>query len=278
MPPLRDASSPGRFTDRGLSEASGLVRSSREPNVFWAHNDSGHDERLFAFDSTGRALGSTRMTGAKNRDWEAMALGPCASGSCVYLGDVGDNAGRRNDVRVWRLPEPMARDTVSLPAERLTIRYPDGPRDVEALWVTPDTSIYLLTKRPDRDAGGRYRSARIYRVPASAWRDKKDALASVVDSLPIVPLPREGRGWITDASLSSPDSAGARRLGVRTYEDVYVFGIDSRTWRPTSLVARCSLRALRERNSGEAISWLADGRLLFGAEGQGARLHVGRCP
>ena len=29
---------------------------------------------------------------------------------------------------------------------------------------------------------------------------------------------------------------------------------------------------------GEGVTWLDDGRLMFNAEGTGARLHMGRCP
>ncbi|MBL0170735.1 MAG: hypothetical protein IPP90_08390 [Gemmatimonadaceae bacterium] len=277
-PALRDAASQGRFSDRTLTEASGLVQSSREPNVFWSHNDSGNSEQLFAFDSTGLSLGTVRVEGARNRDWEAIALGPCTVGSCFYIGDVGDNAGRRDDITLWRISQPTVHDTVTSLAERLRIRYADGPRDVEAIWVTPDTSVYLLTKRPDQDATGRYRPARIYRVPASAWRDESVAIAVVIDSLPIVNMPGDSRGWITDAALSAPDGTGARRLAVRSYRELYVFGIDTVSWRPTGVIEKCSLTALREKNSGEGVAWLADGRLMFDAEGEGARLHTGRCP
>ncbi|MEQ1690059.1 MAG: hypothetical protein ABMA00_02145 [Gemmatimonas sp.] len=271
---LRDATSTGRFTHPAMLEASGLVRATREPGVFWSHNDSGNDERLFAFDSAGRALAVARVNGARNRDWEALSLGPCARVSCVYLGDVGDNSARRRDVTLWRFPEPTTQDTVIASAQRVVFRYADGPRDVEAIWVTPDTSVFLLTKRPDKDRSGHFRPARIYRIPASAWHTDAVVTAEIVDSLPIVPTPDASPGWITDAAVSVAE----HRLAVRTYRDVFVFGVDSLTWRPTALVARCSLRTLREGYQGEGVTWLADGRLLFVAEGKRAQLHTGRCP
>ena len=125
---------------------------------------------------------------------------------------------------------------------------------------------------------GRYRPARIYRVPSSAWRSGDIATATLVDSLPIVPMPKDDRGRISDAALSNRDSTGAVRLAVRTYSDVYVFAVDSMTWKVAAPIARCSLRGLKERNSGEGLAWLDDGRLMFDAEGAGARLHTGRCP
>lgn len=276
-PPVRDVTVIGRMADARLREASGLVRSPNNHNVFWSHGDSGNDERLFAFDSSGASLGSPRIEGAKNRDWEALAAGPCANGSCLYVGDVGDNLARHKTASIYRFPEPSPGDTSTGLVERLQFAYVDGARDVEAMWVTPDTSVWLLTKRPDK-RGIRWRAAQLYRLPPSAWRVKGTATADLVDSIPIVPQKGQETGWITDAALSEPDSAGTRRLAIRTYGDVYLFDVDAVTWRPTSLVGKCSLTVLRENRRGEGVTWMADGRLLFNHEGASEPLFAGRCP
>jgi hypothetical protein len=276
-PPLREATAIGRMADARLREASGLVRSRKDGNVFWSHGDSGNDERLFAFDSTGASLGAPRVTGANNRDWEALAAGPCDLGGCLYIGDVGDNLARRKTASIYRVPEPSPGDTSTGAVERLEFEYADGARDVEAIWVTPDTSVWLLTKRPDK-RGIRWRAAQIYRLAPNAWRAKAPARAELVDSIAIVPQKGQEIGWITDAALSDPDSAGTRRLAVRTYGDVYLFDVDAVTWRPTSLVGKCSLTGLRENRRGEGVTWMADGRLLFNHEGASEPLFAGRCP
>lgn len=276
-PSLSDYARVGAFTDPELIEASGLVRSSREDNVFWAQNDSGNDERIFAFDSTGRALGAVRVSGARNRDWEAIALGACESGSCLFVGDVGDNSARHETVRVWRIAEPLSTDTVSPPARELTFRFVDGPQDVESMWVAPDSALLFLTKRPARRPDGSLRPARIYRVPVVAWRTSQTAVASLVDSITYVPETGDNSGWITDAALSDPDSSGQRRLAVRTYREVLVFDADSVTGLPHRALARCSLRQFKN-STGEGLTWLPGGRLFFDAEGAQAKLHRGRCP
>ena len=276
-PPLSDVVVIGQFSDRHLVEASGLLVSTHEPNVFWAQNDSGNDPQLFAVDSTGRALGTVRVAGATNRDWEAIAPGPCDTGACVYIGDVGDNQARRDDLRIWRVPEPRSTDSVTAPAVALAFRYADGPKDVEAMWITPDTTLYLLTKRGHADASGHPTAARLYRLLASAWRAESPVVATFVDSLPIIPDLRDGGTWITDAALSPPDAEGTRQLAVRTYNDEFVFGVNATTWTPSDLIARCSLAALRERKSGEGVTWFRAGQLMFDAEGERALLHTGRC-
>ena len=276
MSPLRQVSSPGVLTAPKLIEASGVVRSTRQPNVFWSQNDSGNDERIFAYDSTGAALGMLRIAGARNRDWEAIALGPCPDGTCLFIGDVGDNNARRSDVTIWRIPEPVPADTLSPRAVPLRFGYAEGPRDVEAMWIAPDSAVLLLTKRPIRARGGRDRWSLIYRLPPAAWRSDARATATLVDSVPLVPTASNPTNWITDASLSSADAKGVRHLAVRTYAAVYIFDADGVSGRPTALRHQCNLRALHEQY-GEGVTWLADGRLLFVAEGRASVLHAARC-
>lgn len=281
----RDISAPGAFTHRDITEASAAVRSFGHAGVFWTLNDSGNDERLFAFDSSGRDLGAVRVQGARNRDWEAMATGPCDAGRCLYVGDVGDNLARRDAVVLWRLPEPAppgaGQSIDSEPARALAVRYPDGPRDVEAMWVDADTVLWLATKRPMRDAQRQRRSALVYRVPASAWRAASAVadtfMAELVDSLPIVP--RSERTMVTDAALSNPfgDATLDSLLVVRAYRELLVLRVGQRSGRPLGVVAHCDLAALREEQ-GEGVTWLPDGRLLLTSEKRFAPSRALRCP
>jgi hypothetical protein len=281
--PLRDVSTLGAFAARDVKESSAAVRSFSHPGVYWTLNDSGNDARLFAFDSAGRDLGAVRVTGARNRDWEAMATGPCATGRCLYVGDVGDNMARHDAVVIWRVPEPAPPGpntrAESEPAERLAVRYPDGPRDVEAMWMDADTVLWLATKRPMRDANNARRPALVYRVPAEAWRAgaTHTAVAELVDSLPIVP--RNERTMVTDAAMSNPfgDPTADSLLAVRAYRELLVLRVSRTSGRPLVLVARCDLEPLRE-TQGEGVAWLPDGRLMLTSEKRFAPLRAVRCP
>lgn len=272
--PLADVVQTGRLSNATISEASGLVASPTQPGVLWTFNDSGNDEELFALDSSGTARGRVDVTGAKNRDWEAMAAGPCDEGSCLYIGDVGDNGARRRRVTLYRVREPAVTDTAAPVVSALEFSYPDGPHDVEAIWVSPDTSVWLATKRPHRAVGKRYRPALLFRIPVGAWRSRNAAVAELVDSLPIIPDKDSEHNWITDASFVV--SAGRGRVAIRTYQGVLVMTADSLTGRPLAERARCSLRPLGER-SGEAVAWLDGERMLFANEGRRSRLATGRC-
>ncbi len=275
-PPVRELMRTGTFGDARLKEASGAVASTSEPGVFWSQNDSGNAAMLFAYDSSGNSRGTVRVRDAENTDWEAIAIGPCASGACLYIGDVGDNFSVRANVRVWRVPEPTTSVTMTASAVSVSIAYQGGARDVEAMWVAPDTSVWFATKRPTPDTTGRLRQSLLYRLSAGAWTTNAIATAELVDSLPIVPGTSVSRDWVTDASLSAVMPSGRRQLAILTYGSVYVFDADPATGRPGTQVARCAV-PIGERNA-EGVSWLPDGRLMLVNEGRGATLYRGRCP
>lgn len=273
---MRETVRVGRLTEQDLREASGLFPSQREAGVFWFLNDSGNDERLFAADSTGRALGTVRVTGPRNQDWEALSGGPCPQGHCLYIADTGDNMALRPVVQLLRVVEPSTNDREIPIAQTVVVRYADGAVDVEAMYVAPDTSVWLITKRPAVDTAGAFRPVRVYRIPPEAWGSTEPVTVSVIDSLPVVPVRRSSRDWVTDANLSAPDSLGRRRLVLLSYGAVHVFEADGASGRPGAKVARCSL-PIHERSS-EGVTWLPDGRILLVNEGRGGVMYAGACP
>lgn len=280
--PLQAVQRTGVLESPMLREASGLAPSTRAAGVFWSHNDSGHEPWLHALDLAGRDRGLVTVTGASNRDWEAIAAGPCDGAACLYVGDVGDNLGRRPSVTLWRVREPAVpgrgRRTASAPAESLVVRYPDGGRDVEAMWVDASGDVWLVTKRRLAGRGGTWQRAHVYRVASAGWHGASPVTATLVDSLPHVAT-RAKRTLITDAALapSGRTDGAPGRLAVRTYGVLFVFETPPGSGRPLRRLATCDLAVLGEAQ-GEAIAWLPDGRLLFASEGRGAPLHVARCP
>jgi hypothetical protein len=247
----------GAFQDPRIDESSGVALSSTMPRVLYTLNDSGNDATLFAFDSSGRPLGSWLVPGLENRDWEALSRGPCPSGSCLYIGDVGDNLEQRPTVVLYRLREPGslarfrgARDSAPLDLDSLTFRYPDRPHDVEALWVDRDGRPNLITK-------GRSGPITMFRLPADGFGSRQVLTATLVQELPLRPDQGLGR-WVTDAALA-PDG---RTVAVRTYTDVYLFPLI-----PTGrLGPPVACHAAGYGLQGEGIVWLDQNRLLLTSE------------
>ncbi len=269
-----------------LLENSTAAMSATQPGVFFTINDSGNDAVLFALDTAGNTRGRWRIRNATNVDWEAASLGPCvpatsaiaAANSCIFVGDVGDNAAIRQTAVLYQLREPMVGTeppVAELQAEQLTFRYPDGPHDVESIYVAPDGTVYLITKRPLKSVSGALRQALVFVLPATTWGQHGTVTATLLDSLPIVPG-TAARRRITDASLSFD----ARLLAVRTYGQVYIFATDSGTGRVINSVAPsvCNIENVEEK-PGEGVTWLGTGpELLLTREGRNAPIKIITCP
>jgi hypothetical protein len=198
-----------------LREGSGLAATAR-PGVFWTHNDSGDEPVLYTTDSAGRDLGRIRVRGASAVDWEDIDAGPCVvvPGRCLYIGDIGDNAGRRPQVTVYRViePTPPADHTDTLRAvdvlDTFVIRYPDGPRDAESVIVTPDGLLLLVSKprqgRPQLYWASVRRSGRVTMTAG--------AVLPIATSVP--------RGRLVTGGAISPDG---RWVVLRTYVSLHFF-------------------------------------------------------
>jgi hypothetical protein len=141
----------------GLTEASGLAASRRVPGRLWTHNDSGQPI-LFALDGHGAVAGQLQVSGATVEDWEAIAVGPCGSGSCVYIGDIGDNEAGRKRITIYRVPEPEKPGGTAAVSDVFHATYPDGAHDAEALFFAGDR-LYVVTK-------GETGPVALYRFPA----------------------------------------------------------------------------------------------------------------
>lgn len=259
----------GAFADTRLDESSGVAASRRYPGTLWTHND-GDEPVIFVTDTTGAALGTVRLR-TRVDDWEDMALGPCGQRTCLYLADTGDNRERRRTVRIHRFPEPdpaTARTGLIADAEVLQLRYPDGPHDVEAMWVDPNADVQLVTK-------GRRGEVRQFRVAAGAWGVRRAAVAQPLPTLPIAAIRRLDR-FVTGAAIS-PDG---RRVALRTYGEIYFFerGRNGALTLPATPLA-CSLGGIDVQ--GEGVDWLDAERLVLTSEAAirpSGTISVVRCP
>ena len=248
----------GVFADKRISESSGVAPSRRTPGLLWTHDDSGEPPYLFATDTTGAVRGTFSVTGARNLDWEDIALGPCGRSACLYLADTGDNSERRSVVVLYRVPEPSLPDRrpkqvrPTAPAQAVTFRYPDGPHDVEAMWVAPNGDVHLVSK-------GRTGRIRHYRIRAASWTSPRPVTAELLEALP-VPV-RSRLDYVTGAALS-PDE---RIVAVRSYASVYFFYVmaNGRLALPPEPRA-CDVRALGIQ--GEGVSWLDRDVLVLTSE------------
>jgi hypothetical protein len=159
----------GKMDSADITEASGLAFSRVNRNIIYTHNDSPDKIRFYALDKNGKLRARINLTGgAIQYDWEDIAVGPCPSGSCVYVGDIGDNNALRKNTVLYRVVEPIIPNDSTTPVditatyEKFPFSYPDGPRDAETLMVHPKTGdIYIITKK----SWGSPASAAVYKFP-----------------------------------------------------------------------------------------------------------------
>ena len=236
-----------------LPEASGLAASRRSPGHFWSVNDSG-DPVLYALDANGRVDGRLRLSGATVEDWEALAVGPCPAGSCVYVADIGDNDAERKRITVYRAAEPAGGSWVAHPADALHATYPDGAHDAETLLITPDGRLHVVTKG---DTG----PVAVYRFPASVQPGSTSTLERLGQARARQP---GGADRITDGAIS-PDGQWV----VLRSRDALMFhrvhSLFSGDWRAT---ATLPLGPIKEPQ-GEGITFGGNNVILLAGEGGG---------
>jgi hypothetical protein len=236
-----------------LREGSGIA-ASRKSGRFWSHNDSG-EPILVALDSSGKMLGQIHVSGAAVEDWEAIAVGPCPEGSCIYIGDIGDNDASRSNITIYRLPEPA---DVSGSVQRsyvIRARYPDGSHDAESLVVTPKGDILIVTKGDTGPIG-------LYRLPSGSSKSESIVTMEAVGK-PRDPG-REGEDRITDAAISP----NGEWLALRSNNSILIYRTSSLLAGDWQEASRISLQGLREPQ-GEGITFGDETTLFLVGEGGG---------
>jgi hypothetical protein len=201
----------GKLENPQLKEVSGLAASSLYPGLLWAINDGGDDPLLYAVGSDGADLGTFRVEGASNYDWEALASFRFQESAYLLIADVGDNWEQRRTVTLYVVNEPPITtaalgDDKAVPiAWQIQFTYQDGPQDCEAVAVDPVTqNVLLLTKRG--------LSPMLYEMPLQPAAVDAPLVARRLESVPHFSGP-------TDMALS-PDGLAAVVL---TYNHAYLF-------------------------------------------------------
>lgn len=269
----------GRIQDAELDEISGVVESRKNPQVLFVHNDSGESPRFFAIDRQGRLLATLRLSNVPLvLDAEDIALGPAPGGDhFIYLGDTGNNLASsglgipRRKAVLYRVPEPnvplAARGLeLSLPAFRIVLTFPDGARDVEALFIEPSSGdLFLISKQRD---------GRSQVLTASAA-----LLAAGGGALTLAGELRFGQGALGPSTL--PTAASIARDGsailVRTYSSALLFRRERGETVMSALRRAPEQLAAPNEAQGEAIGFVdGDRAFVTISEGPHPIIHCGQ--
>ena len=249
----------GKLQYPRLDEVSGIASSLRDDDMLWLINDDGPGA-VHAIDLRGRKRALVNIRGAKNRDWEDLARFELDGVAYLAVADIGDNDARRDYVTVYIIAEPGAASTATDIAWQIDFRYPDGPRDAEALAIDADGGkVYVLSKRD--------LPAQLYELPLQPHGDT--VVADYLGSIGSLPQPstselqdaqRNGYYWQPTAMDFSADGRSALVL---TYGGIYFYPRGERQdWLQAlnSPPRRLSLGPIRD---SEALAFGQGGLLAF---------------
>jgi hypothetical protein len=134
-----------------VTESSGLLFID---GTLWTFNDSGGEPEIYAIDtSNGNLLRTVTIINAVNKDWEAITCDE----NFVYIGDVGNNAGKRDKLYIYCISRKMLRhkEVNIIKADTITFNYADkyGKKalmhksmyDCESMFCLHD-SIFIINK------------------------------------------------------------------------------------------------------------------------------------
>jgi hypothetical protein len=232
--------------------------------VLWTHNDSGDRPRVLAVAADGRLLGDVALMGAENVDWEDIAIGrrppgdagarraATATDGVLLVGDVGDNLAQRASIAVYRAAEPRvggAGASTTAAASRIALRYPDGPRDAEALLLDPSDGALVIVEKSFSGRAGVYVADRpaAGATPATLRRSGRLSLG------------------VGEAVTAGDVSGDGRTIVLRTYDRAFVWvrrdgeRVDA-ALRRRPCVARADLLV---EGQGEALALTPSGRAFY---------------
>ena len=261
------AALPAYVVDARVPELSGCARSRLDPQRLWVHNDSGNPAQLFALDLQGRVRQAVAVEDAAARDWEDIAAFRWHGVPSLAIADTGDNLAWRDEAAVLLIAEPAPGSTRVTPQRTIRFRYPDGPRDVEALAVDAAAGDILLLEK-------RRPPARLYRLALDGpERQVAQAIATLPDWWPEPPTPVEPlmAGRYRGAASAMDLSDDGLRLAILTATHWMVFTRHAGEPWASALaraprIARISRVNVPRYAIFEALCWAADGGLWISGE------------
>ncbi|MFZ5891875.1 MAG: hypothetical protein ACOY0T_12545 [Myxococcota bacterium] len=268
----------GDIAETALDGPSGIAASRAHAGVLYAHLDAGGGAVVYAMTYAGKALGTYTLMGVTATDWEDMAVAPCASGNCLYIGDIGDNAARtgsgtpRTQIQVLRVAEPDVSSTQATVQQALTgvsvlrFTYPDAPHDAETLMVDPvSRDILILTKETDGNSA-------IFRAAAATAADTPTVLEKVGNV-------QVGTAGTQGAQASAGDiSPTGDRFILRSYTAILLWP-RGQSFAATFAASPTALPSPTEPQ-GEGLTFSADGKAWLSSGERARAIYQGTasCP
>ncbi len=261
-----------KVKDKQLDEISGIAASHQYEDMYYVHNDSGGESKLYFIDGKGKTKAILSLSGISNRDWEDIAVGPGPHPTnYVYIGEIGDNQAKypnyclyrlmehswtfgeaqldfkdstgrviakyRSQKSYWKFFSDMSRVE---PVDSLGFIYEDGPKDCETLMIDPaNGDVYLVSKREDKVG--------VYQIKAPLSTDSLNVAKRILS---------------LDFALAVGGDISPQRdkIIIKTYNRVYQWRIAPGQSIAEALSGAYETLPYKVEPQGEAICYSADGK------------------
>jgi hypothetical protein len=233
--------------DPALAELSGLTFGD---GVLYAIGDSGNDEQIAELDED-CAVTRWIPNPVDPYDVEDLAF---HNGS-LWLADIGDNGARRPTIALTRV------DPADGSGELYRLRYPDGAHNAEAVVISPDGEVVIVTK----DLSGH---SRVYELANGARiGDLVSPGPSPLEFVGDLRIPADSNSGgeaplITGAAVRKDGTV----VAVRSYWDAYLYPVGDGGLADALTNGDPASVRIPPQPQGEAIAFGDDGSLLVASE------------
>jgi hypothetical protein len=224
--------------DARVRESSGLAHAT--DNTFWTHPDGDNPAILYNVNLKGGLLDSIAFPQLQNKDWEDLA----EDSVHFYIGDFGNNANRRQDLRIYKINKQNQsltgtiyfnfEDQKAFPPTEDNLHF-----DLEAFFYHQD-SLYLFTK-----SRGKHKKLKLYTLPATPGQYS----AKLREQLPI-------KAMVTAADISPARD----QFAVLGYGRLYLFEVINEN---INLSGKHYCIPLNRTGQAEAIVYTSPKQLLI---------------
>jgi hypothetical protein len=261
----------GTLSPKDVREASGMAASAAYPNrVYWI-NDSGDKGFFYYGGPDGKNLQKVKIAHFKPRDTEAIAVTVCNEGPCLAIGDIGDNKSVREHIKISFIAERKDYPDGAKILRTLTLEYPDGAHDAEAMAFLPGGDLLIVTKEihlSKLDVG----AAGVYTLGKTEWSGDGDKTLKLKKAGEL-PLPKwlEGDLFFTQAATDMAVNPVRKVLGILTYGKAVEISLaaigdlaNAANWRKGREYNVIAIEALAQQ---EGLTYLPDpDRMLWSTE------------
>ncbi|KAL4227264.1 hypothetical protein ACF0H5_012710 [Mactra antiquata] len=244
----------GRISSGRVYEVSGCAASRVHPGVLYVHNDHGDSARIFAVDSnTAIVVGEYHISGARNNDWEDIAVGPCDwadERSCIYILDGGSaDKYPEHENTVYRVVEPDRIDITQLPVDS-ALQYNWTAKSSGTIMVDEEANVFVI-------AEGVGLHNMIVQLPSAAWGSPTAVFVQSDSMYGIAQYSKKG-------PLGGDISADGKEILVKDYYNIYYYSRNAEENVPF-LLSQLGDRVpyIQESDWGEAVCWSADGKYYY---------------